>query len=98
MYIYASLTPVVRSSDDEVGMFDTVNQVFYANDGTGDFVAGAPVQEGSLVINFINDTGYITDTELQAGLATKQNTLTAGDGIDITSDTISTENIVWRVW
>ena len=32
--------PVQRKSDDEVGMLDIVNNVFYTNDGTGSFSCG----------------------------------------------------------
>ena len=35
--------PVKRIGDGEVGMFDAVNRVFYANAGTGEFVAGPNV-------------------------------------------------------
>lgn len=33
--------PAKRNSDDAVGMYDSANGVFYANDGTGEFVPGA---------------------------------------------------------
>lgn len=35
--------PVIRNSDSVVGMYDTVNNVFYANAGTGTFTAGPAV-------------------------------------------------------
>lgn len=35
-----NLIPVYRKSDNEVGFWDTINEVFYTNDGTGAFVAG----------------------------------------------------------
>lgn len=35
------MIPVKRNSDDELGMYDLVNDVFYTNDGTGDFIGGA---------------------------------------------------------
>lgn len=34
------LIPVQRKSDDEIGMLDLVNNVFYDNDGTGSFTCG----------------------------------------------------------
>lgn len=37
--------PAVRISDNEVGLYDTVNSVFYTNDGTGTFTSGPNVQE-----------------------------------------------------
>lgn len=35
--------PAKRNSDNVLGMYDTVNNVFYTNEGTGDFVVGADV-------------------------------------------------------
>lgn len=37
------LTPARRNSDSVLGMYDTVNNVFYTNAGTGSFVAGPAV-------------------------------------------------------
>ena len=39
--------PCYRNSDNEVGMYDLVNDVFYTNDGTGEFTYGAvmPVKD-----------------------------------------------------
>lgn len=51
--------PAKRNSDDEVGLYDTVSGSFFSNSGTGDFVAGSEVP-AITVINFTNDTGYIT--------------------------------------
>lgn len=35
-----NMIPCYRKSDNEVGMYDTVNDEFYNNQGTGDFIAG----------------------------------------------------------
>lgn len=35
--------PCYRKADNKPGMYDTVNNVFYTNEGTGDFVVGADV-------------------------------------------------------
>ena len=35
--------PCYRIADDEIGMYDIVNDVFYTNDGTGTFTKGADV-------------------------------------------------------
>lgn len=35
--------PCYRKSDNEAGMYDTINNVFYTNEGTGDFVVGENV-------------------------------------------------------
>jgi hypothetical protein len=37
--------PVRRKSDNEIGLYDTVNGVFYANQGTGAFIAGADLPD-----------------------------------------------------
>ena len=39
--IVQNLVPCKRKSDNVLGMYDTVNGVFYENAGTGDFVAGS---------------------------------------------------------
>ncbi len=35
--------PAMRLSDNELGMYDTVNDVFYTNDGTGSFLGGTTI-------------------------------------------------------
>ena len=35
------LIPAMRNSDDEIGMYDLVNDVFYTNQGTGNFTGGS---------------------------------------------------------
>ena len=40
--------PAKRNSDGVLGMYDTVNGVFYTNAGTGDFVAGPALQGKNL--------------------------------------------------
>jgi hypothetical protein len=35
-----NLIPCYRNSDNEIGMYDLINDAFYINDGAGDFVAG----------------------------------------------------------
>jgi len=39
-----NLIPAIRKSDNEIGMLDRVNNVFYTNQGTGTFIAG-PAKE-----------------------------------------------------
>lgn len=53
------LVPALRTSDNKVGMYDTVGNTFKINSGTGNFIGGAPAVEQT-IINFTNDTGYIT--------------------------------------
>ena len=38
-----NFVPCYRKSDNEAGMYDTVNGVFYTNQGTGDFVVGEDI-------------------------------------------------------
>lgn len=37
--------PTKRTSDNEVGMYDLVNNVFYTNIGTGTFIAGSAIEQ-----------------------------------------------------
>lgn len=40
-----NLIPCYRISDNEIGMYDVVNDVFYTNQGTGTFLKGADINE-----------------------------------------------------
>lgn len=51
--------PAKRNADDVIGLYETVSDTFLTNSGTGTFGAGAEVPADT-VINFTNDTGYIT--------------------------------------
>lgn len=42
-----NMIPCFSETDGEVGLYDKVNGVFYGNDGTGEFVGGNLVDEGS---------------------------------------------------
>lgn len=42
-----NMIPCFSSADGEVGLYDKANGVFYGNDGTGEFVGGNLVEEGS---------------------------------------------------
>lgn len=39
-YLIRNFIPAKRKSDNEVGLYDTVNNQFYTNQGTGTFIAG----------------------------------------------------------
>lgn len=56
--------PCKRNSDDELGMYDLVNDVFYPNAGTGVFTAGAEVPHtiDGFLIDKIKDYGTWTVT------------------------------------
>lgn len=48
------LIPCYRRSDLKPGMYDTVNNVFYTNSGTGEFVLGPTVEESSRQLEYNN--------------------------------------------
>ena len=52
------LVPAIRTSDNKVGMYDTVGNTFKTNSGTGNLIASAPAVEQT-IINFTNESGYI---------------------------------------
>lgn len=57
-----NLIPAKRNSDSVIGMYDTVNGVFYENGGTGTFTAGAEL-DNIPKINFKNEDGYVKNTD-----------------------------------
>ena len=61
-------------------------QTFTANSSTN---RTANITVPTAVSELTNDAGYATTTQLNNGLATKQDTLTAGDNIQINGNTIS---------
>ena len=60
--IIRNLIPAKRNSDNVIGMYDTVNETFYENSGTGTFTAGA-VLNNIPKINFVNNSGYVKNTD-----------------------------------
>jgi len=42
-----NMIPCYRRSDLKPGMYDTVNNVFYTNSGSGEFILGPVVEESS---------------------------------------------------
>lgn len=49
--------PVKRISDNEIGLYDMVNGVFYGNSGTGSFTAGDVVDEGEILAAYLKVNG-----------------------------------------
>lgn len=51
------LIPCYRKSDNEIGLYDLVNEVFYTNLGTGEFLKGnnAPTPEAPIEIESVGD-------------------------------------------
>ena len=72
--IYSGDTPVRdfvparRDSDDAVGLYDTVNDVFYMNDGVGSFIASSASTSTYTAVEYIQSDGnqYI-DTQFTMG-------------------------------
>ena len=59
--VILDLVPARRNSDDELGFYNLANNTFLTNSGTGTLTAGADVVfPDTTVINFTNDSGYIT--------------------------------------
>lgn len=56
--IVRNFIPCYRKSDDEAGMYDVVNGVFYTNEGTGDFVVGEDVLPNTYQkVDYLESTG-----------------------------------------
>ena len=75
--------PARRNSDGELGMYDTVNNRFYTNDGTGEFVAGPVVDIKIATTNYVTREFAPVQTRLTqtntkiTNLITQSNTNTA---------------------
>ena len=56
--------PVMRNSDNAIGLYETINNVFYGNSGTGTFNAGDITNTSDIsdYKNLIGDTMQIVDT------------------------------------
>ncbi|MBQ9540635.1 MAG: hypothetical protein IJU89_04405 [Alphaproteobacteria bacterium] len=62
--------PARRNSDNVLGMYDTVNNRFYTNSGSGEFIAGDPVTTcDGTIVNYTSATG----TGTQSGTPTPEN-------------------------
>ena len=86
--------PAVRDSDGAVGMYDTVNDVFYTNAGTGEFttnddngeiIAAYAKNSGAwqnLIGTDIDDVDTSGSINLQSKTATENGTVTPDSGYD----------------
>ena len=54
--IVRSMMPAVRKSDNVIGMYDTVNNAFYVNKGTGSFIKGNNIYKE--IINLVSNPGF----------------------------------------
>lgn len=63
--------PCYRKLDNEIGMYDTVNGVFYTNQGTGTFVKGPNVYNRYIIKEFDRPyiSGHVTDESSKIGRA-----------------------------
>lgn len=79
--------PCYRNSDDVIGLYETVNSVFYTNGGTGTFSKGNDV-DTEKTINAKLGIGLYFDANgaIAASGGGGGTTYQAGDGINITSD------------
>lgn len=78
--------PTVNNATLTIQKNGTNVQTFTANSNTN---KTANITVPTAVSELTNDSGYATTTQLNSGLATKQDTLTAGDNIQINGNTIS---------
>lgn len=78
--------PTVNNATLTIQKNGTNIQTFTANSSTN---KTANITVPTAVSELTNDANYVTTTQLNDGLATKQNTLTAGSNITINNDTIS---------
>lgn len=53
-----NFVPCRRKSDDKPGMYDTVTQTFFTNQGTGEFICGPDVGE-TVAVNWSEDVGIV---------------------------------------
>ncbi|MCQ2581010.1 MAG: hypothetical protein MJ164_02460 [Alphaproteobacteria bacterium] len=65
-----NLIPAKRISDNVVGMYDTVTQTFFTNQGTGDFIAGPEVVIKIATTKFVNDEFAATEAKLATTVQT----------------------------
>lgn len=71
------MVPCFSAVDGEVGLYDKVNGVFYGNDGTGEFVGGNLIEEGSstAIISVTAPTGStVTATHSDGTVLTAEET------------------------
>lgn len=80
-----NLIPVKRNSDNEIGLYDTVNKVFYENQGSGTFVGGDIIgkykvrEMADAIDNVADEIGDIEDNISTA--LTTLNTDLSGDSV-----------------
>lgn len=93
--VICDLIPAVQLSDNEIGMYDLVNDVFRGNVGSGDFTATNPVNDLEIYVDGTVET--IEDTI--GNSATCEPLLAVGDYTDVQSilDGVVTRNVGVKV-
>ncbi len=76
--IVRSMVPVVRKSDNVIGMYDTVNDIFYVNKGTGSFIKGNNVYKD--IVNLVSNSGFSDYTIVSAPTKTANGVTHSWDG------------------
>ena len=54
------LVPCFRNSDNEIGMYDVINNIFYTNSGTGTFTKGNDITNELLFCGVVKNSGNIS--------------------------------------
>ena len=97
--------PCYRKSDNEAGLYDTVNDVFYTNQGTGSFTVGANISswQHSLrklttateaVENPLYSDGTAITSYTIKGNTVQNGTPTPSNPVDVNGVGVRTENLV----
>jgi len=90
--VVAEYIPAIRNSDNEVGLYDIINNTFIArNLGTGTLIAGEKVVP-TTTINFTNESGYIKSASVDTLTDVTLSNLTNGQGLIYNSTTQKWEN------
>lgn len=76
--IVRSMMPAVRKSDNVIGMYDTVNNAFYVNKGTGSFTKGNNIYKE--IINLVGNPGFSKYTVINAVTKTANGVTHSWDG------------------
>ena len=76
--IVRSMMPAVRKSDNVIGMYDTVNNTFYVNKGTGSFTKGNNIYKE--IINLVSNPGFSKYNVINAATKTANGVTHSWDG------------------
>lgn len=77
--------PCYRNSDNEVGLYDLVNKVFYTNQGTGSFTYGSEIEKG----------GYKIPVNVRSDNLFDKDSTTKNEFLDSNGDIVERIDNVW---